>query len=66
VSNRRTEPNAIKLLTIWAAWRLVRALATILIVAAFGLQLLGGASQRGHGESVVERLQHTLQKAFQP
>lgn len=68
----------IKLLTLWAAWRLLRTLAPILIVATLALLLLSGASRRaGHGESVVGRLQHrtrpleqqlqhTLQKAFEP
>ena len=68
----------IKLLTLWAAWRLLRALVPILVVAAVALLLLGGAGRRaGHPESVVERLehqtgplaqqlQHTLQKAFEP
>ena len=68
----------IKLLTLWAAWRLLRALAPILVVATLALLLLGGASRRdGNGESVVGRLQHqtrpleqqlqhTLQKAFEP
>jgi hypothetical protein len=68
----------IKLLTLWAAWRLLRALVPILIVVTVALVLLGGASRRdGNAESVVGRLQHqtrpleqqlqhTLQKAFEP
>lgn len=68
----------IKLLTLWAAWRLLRAIAPILAVAMLALLLFGGASRRdGHAESVVGRLQyqtrpleqqlyHTLQKALQP
>jgi hypothetical protein len=68
----------IKLLTLWAAWRLLRALVAMVVIATLALLLLGGASRRGgDGESVVGRLQHqarpleqqlqhTLQKAFQP
>jgi hypothetical protein len=68
----------IKLLTLWTAWRLLRALVPILVVATVALLLLGGASRRdGNAESVVGRLQHqthpleqqlrrTLQKAFEP
>ena len=67
----------IKLLTLWAAWRLLRALVPILVVATVALLLPGGAGQRaGHPESVVGRLphetrpleqqlQHTLQKSFE-
>ena len=68
----------IKLLTLWAAWRLLRALAAVLVVATIALLLLAGASRKaGHGESAAERLQHqtrpleqqlqhTLQKTFEP
>lgn len=68
----------IKLVTLWAAWRLLRALAAVLVVATIALLLLGDASRTaGHRESAAERLQHrtrpleqqlqhTLQKAFQP
>lgn len=68
----------IKLLTLWAAWRLLRALAAVLVVATIALLLLGGPSRKaGRGESAIERLQHqtrpleqqlqhTLQKAFEP
>lgn len=67
----------IKLLPIWAAWRLVRAISAIVVVAMVALLLLGGASRRpGNVESTVGRLQHqirpleqqlqhTLQKAFE-
>ena len=66
----------IKLLTLWAMWRLLRAIAAV-VVMTVALLLLGGAS---HGASNVEsvfgrlqhqsrpleqQLQHTLQKAFE-
>lgn len=68
----------IKLRTLWAAWRLLRALVAIVVVVTLAVLLLGGASRRaGDGESVVGRLQHqarpleqqlqpTLEKAFEP
>jgi hypothetical protein len=68
----------IKLLTLWAAWRLLGVLAAIVVVATVALLLLGGANRRaGNDESAVGRLQHgthpleqqlqrTLQKAFEP
>ena len=68
----------IKLLTLWAGWRLLRAIVPMLVVATLALLLLSGASRRdGSAESVVGRLQHqtrpleqqlrhTLQKALQP
>jgi hypothetical protein len=68
----------IKLLTLWATWRLLRVLIPILVVATLALFLLGGASRRGtDGVNVVGRLQHrarplqqqlqhVLQKAFEP
>ena len=68
----------IKLLMLWAAWRLLRAIAAILLVAMLTLLPLGGASRRsGNAEGVVGRLQHqtrpleqqvqhTLQRAFEP
>ena len=68
----------IKLLPLWAAMRLVRAISAIVVVVAMvALLLLGGASRRpGNVESAVGRLQHqirpleqqlqhTLQKAFE-
>lgn len=65
-------------LTLWAGWRLLRAIAAILLVAMLTLLLVGGASRTyGNAESLVGRLQHhtrpleqqlqhTLQKAFEP
>ena len=67
----------IKLLPLWAAMRLVRAISAIVVVAMVAPLLLGGASRRpGNVESAVGRLQHqirpleqqlqhTLQKAFE-
>jgi hypothetical protein len=68
----------IKLLTLWATWRLLRAIGAIVVVAALGLLLLGGANHTtSHSESVIgqlqragspleHELQHTLQKALRP
>jgi hypothetical protein len=52
----------IKLLTLWAAWRLLRALVRVVVVATIALLLPGGATRSaGHRESVVRRLQDTAQ-----
>jgi hypothetical protein len=67
----------IKLLTLWAAWRLLRVLVPVLVVATIALLLLGGATRSAdHRANVAGRLQHTtqpleqlqrtLQKAFAP
>ena len=68
----------IKLLTLWAAWRLLRAIAAIVVAGALALLLLGGASHpTSHSDGVIgqlqragspleHQLQHTLQKAFRP
>ena len=68
----------IKLITLWVAWRLLRALLPILVVATIALLVMGGASRTtGHPETVLGRLQHetrpleqqlqhTLRKAFVP
>ncbi len=50
----RAGANVIKLLTIWATSRLLRALTASLVVAALALLLLGSASRRdSNAESVV-------------
>jgi hypothetical protein len=68
----------IKLLTLWAAWRLLRAITAIVVVAALAVLLLGGASHpSSHSEDVIgqlqragsplqHQLQQTLQKALRP
>jgi hypothetical protein len=66
----------IKLLTVWAAWRLLRALAPILVIATLALLLLGSANQRAsqsvggrlqdRTRPLEQQLQHTLQEAFEP
>jgi outer membrane biogenesis lipoprotein LolB len=68
----------IKLLTLWAAWRLLRALVPILVAATVALLLLGAATRSAdHRENAVGRsqhttqpleqqLQHTLQRALAP
>jgi hypothetical protein len=64
----------IKLLTLWAAWRLLRALAPILLAATIALLLLDAADHRGNAvgrpqhttQPLEQHLQHTLQKAFAP
>ena len=49
----------IKLLTFWAAIRLVRALVPIVIIATLALLLLSGMNHpTGHGGSWAGRLQH--------
>jgi hypothetical protein len=49
----------IKLLTFWAAIRLLRALVPIVVIATLALLLLGGVNHpTGHGGSWVGRLQH--------
>ena len=67
----------IKLLTIWAAFRLLRALAVILVIATLALLLLSGvrrtAGQGGpvgglqHAAHPIEQqLQHVLRKTIGP
>jgi hypothetical protein len=52
----------IKLLTIWAAIRLFRALVPIIVIATLALLLLGGGHHpTGHGGSWVNPLQHAAQ-----
>jgi hypothetical protein len=49
----------IKLLTFWAAWRLARALAAIVVVATLALLLLGGMNHIARRTAgAVARLQH--------
>jgi hypothetical protein len=63
----------IKLLTFWAAIRLLRALVPIVVIATLTLLLLDGANHpTGHSGGWVGRLQHAarplehqLQHAFQ-
>ena len=63
----------IKLLTFWAAIRLIRALVPIIVIATLALLLLGGMNHpTRHGSGWVARLQHAarplehqLQHAFQ-
>jgi hypothetical protein len=63
----------IRLLTIWAAIRLFRALVPIIVIATLAVLLLGGLNHpAGHGGGWVGRLQHAtrplehqLQRAFQ-
>ena len=59
----------IKLLTLWAAIRLFRALAPIIVIATLALLLLGGENHpTGHGSGWVGRLQHAarpLEHQFQ-
>jgi hypothetical protein len=67
----------IRLLTLWAAWRLLRATAAIVVVvvAALAVLLLGSGSHQSEsvigqlqraGSPLEHQLQHTLQKAFRP
>ena len=59
----------IKLLTFWAAIRLLRALVPIVVIATLALLLLaGGNHPTGHGGEWVGRLQHAarpLEHQFQ-
>ena len=59
----------IKLLTLWAAIRLFRALVPIVFIATLALLLLGGVNHPiRHGGGWVERLQHAarpLEHQFQ-
>ena len=49
----------IKLLTFWAAIRLLGAIAPLIVIAALALLLLGGVNRTaGHGGGRVGRLQH--------
>jgi hypothetical protein len=49
----------IKLLTFWAAIRLIRALIPIVVIATLALLLLGGVNHpTGHGGAWIARLQH--------
>jgi hypothetical protein len=49
----------IKLLTFWAAIRLILALVPIVLIATLALLLLGGVHHpTGHGGGWVWRLQH--------
>ncbi len=64
-----------KLITLWAAWRLLRALAAIVVIATLALIFLGGMHRTaGQAGGLVRRLrpaispteqqlQRTLQKA---
>jgi hypothetical protein len=59
----------IKLLTFWAAIRLLRALVPIVVIATLALLLLGGVNHpTGHDGGWVGRLEHTgwpLEHQFQ-
>jgi len=59
----------IKLLTLWAAFRLFRALVPLIVIAALALLLLGSANHSaGHGGGWVGRVQHAarpLEHQFQ-
>jgi hypothetical protein len=59
----------IKLLTFWAAVRLIRALVPIVVIATLALLLLGGVNHTpGHGHGWVGALQHAarpLEHQFQ-
>jgi hypothetical protein len=67
----------IKLLTIWAAFRLLRALAAVLVIATLVLLLLSGVRRTaGQGDTpgrlqhaarpIEQQLQRVLRKAIGP
>lgn len=68
----------IKLLTFWAAYRLLRAVSAIVVIATLALLLLDGAhptarhgvralrSLQHAGRPLEQQLQHALQKGFRP
>ena len=78
MSEGGAEPKMIRLITYWAAWRLLRVLAAFLVIATLALLLLGGAGRRAEQRAgVLGRLQHaarpvehqrerTLERAFEP
>ena len=53
----------IKLLTVWAAIRLFRALVPIVVIATLALLLLGSVNHStGHSGGWVRRLQHAARR----